>query len=152
MGVPYKQGENTNKIVIEVAKLLNVELTQDQISTSHRLQLRKRNNKQNDRTISSVSPIIVRFISRDVRNKIFANRKLARAADVKGFSVEDTENIYVNENLTRAFKSLFWLVKQKAKANGFQFYWMANGSIYAQKSEESNTLSIKSEKDLDLLN
>ena len=94
----------------------------------------------------------MRFISRDVRNKIFANRKLARTADLKGFLVEDTENIYVNENLTRAHKSLFWLVKQKAKANGFKFYWTANGSIYAQKSEESNTLSIKSEKDLDLLN
>ena len=68
MGVPYKQGENTNKIVVEVAKLLNVELTQDQISTSHRLQSQKRNYKQNDRT---ASPIIVRFISRDVRNKVF---------------------------------------------------------------------------------
>ena len=29
VGVPYKQGENTNKIVIEVAKLLNAELMQD---------------------------------------------------------------------------------------------------------------------------
>ena len=43
VGVPYKQGENTNKIVIEEAKLFIVELTQGQISTLHSLQPRKRN-------------------------------------------------------------------------------------------------------------
>ena len=37
VGVPMEEGEDTNKIMIEVAKLLQVELTPDQISTSHRL-------------------------------------------------------------------------------------------------------------------
>ena len=33
-GVPVKDNENTNNIVVEVAKLANVEITKDQISTS----------------------------------------------------------------------------------------------------------------------
>ena len=78
----------------------------------------------------------MRLISRDVRNK--TNRKLARTADLKEFLVACNDNIYVNENLTRARKNLFWLVKQKAKANGFQSYWTANGNIYTQKSDESD--------------
>ena len=40
VGVPLKEGENTNEIAIEVAKMLNVSLTPDQISTSYRLQTR----------------------------------------------------------------------------------------------------------------
>ena len=33
--IPVKKNENTNKIVMEVAKLLNVEISPEQISTSH---------------------------------------------------------------------------------------------------------------------
>ena len=37
VGIPLKVGENTNKIVAEVAKIVDVDLACGQISTSHRL-------------------------------------------------------------------------------------------------------------------
>jgi len=37
VGIPEKVGEDTTKIVIDVANLLQVEIGPDQISTSHRL-------------------------------------------------------------------------------------------------------------------
>ena len=46
-GIPSKTGENTNKIVQEVAKLMNVNLTEDLISTSHRLPVSQRPNRDN---------------------------------------------------------------------------------------------------------
>ena len=96
VGVPYKEGENTNKIAMEVCKLIDVDITQDQISTSHRLQTKKRTNEK----ITS-PPIIVRFIGRNVRNKVFSYRKLIRSADMKKFFINGIENFYVNENLTK---------------------------------------------------
>ena len=36
-GIPSKTGKNISKIVQEVAKLMNINLSEDQISTSHRL-------------------------------------------------------------------------------------------------------------------
>ena len=42
-GVPVEDGENTNDIVAEVAKLANVEITKDQVSTSQCLAKPKRN-------------------------------------------------------------------------------------------------------------
>ena len=36
-GIPIKDGKNTNKIMEEITKLVNAELSADQISTSHRL-------------------------------------------------------------------------------------------------------------------
>ena len=110
-GIPSKTGENINKIVQEVAKLMNINLSEDQISTSHRLPVSQRPNRDNNeskkRQIASSPPIIVRFLSRDVRNSLYLNRKLLREANLKKFFVEGTTEIYVNENLTRARKTCF---------------------------------------------
>ena len=46
-GIPSKTGENTNKIVQEVAKLMNINLSEDQIFTSHRLPVFLRSNRDN---------------------------------------------------------------------------------------------------------
>ena len=41
IGIPETKGEGTNKLVTEVTKLLNVEVTPDQMSTSYRLPQRR---------------------------------------------------------------------------------------------------------------
>ena len=148
-GIPVKKNENTNKIVMEVAKLLNVEISPEQISTSHRIA--SRTNKHKDNESQPPPPIIARFVNRDVRNELYYNRKLAHNLDLKGFSVEGTHRIFVNENLTQARKKLFWMVKQKAKLADYKYFWTMNGNIYTRKHNDSNALIIKGEKDLDLI-
>ena len=124
-------GKNTNEIKIKVAKMLNVSLSLDQISTSHRLQTRL---KPKNSEPAASPPIIVRFLSRDVRNQLYANRKLARTANLQEFSLQGAENIYINENLTQSRKKLFWHAKQKAVYSNFKFYWTVNGNVYARLS------------------
>ena len=153
VGVPYTEGENTNEIVTEIAKLIEVDVKPDDISTSHRLPVRSRSSSDdnNRKAIKFHAPIIVRFVGRDIRNKIFANRKLARNLDLEKFSVKGTERLFINENLTQQRKKLFWLAKQKMKAADFKFIWTSNGSIFVRKSEDSDTINIKSALDLDLI-
>ena len=145
VGVPLKEGENTNEIVIKVAKMLNVSLSSDQISTSRRLQTRL---KPKNSEPAALPPIIVRFLSRDVRNQLYANRKLARTANLQEFSLQGAENIYINENLTQSRKKLFWHAKQKAIASNFKFYWTVNGNVYVRKSSDSDSLLIKNIDDI----
>ena len=76
-GIPETQGEDTNKLIIEVAKHIGVEITKDQISTSHRLPAR-RTRHDNDSTKISPPPIIAKFVNRDIWNEIYAKRKLIR--------------------------------------------------------------------------
>ena len=151
-GIPVKPGENTNEIVTEVAKLANVDITADQISTSHRLPPKRSGNTIGNKPTPPPS-IIVRFINRDVRNKIYSNRQLLRKIDVTKFSVDGTNNIYLNENLTRIRKQLFWKSKQRAKDAGFKFYWTVNGNIYVKKDDGIGTkaVMIKNEQDLELI-
>ncbi|XP_039260169.2 uncharacterized protein LOC120336536 isoform X1 [Styela clava] len=62
VGLPYQKNEDTNQKVIGVAKMINVKLNSEDISTSHRLVAGKR------------SPIIVRFCRRDKRNELFRKK------------------------------------------------------------------------------
>ena len=76
VGIPTKPGENTNKIVQEVAKLMKINLSEDQISTSHRLPAPQRpkndDTSSGSRKILASPPIIARFLSSDVRNSLYA--------------------------------------------------------------------------------
>ena len=148
MGVLEKEGEDTNKIVIEVAKLLQGEIIDEQISTSHRLPVRP---KRSASEIQTPPPIIARFVSRDVRNMIYEKRKLMKQLHLKNFSVNGTTRIFVNENLTQRRKALFWKVKQKSKRSGYKIFWTINGNVMVRKNENSDIISVKSEIDLSLI-
>ena len=79
-GEHITNGEDTNKIVVETAKSLNINFSSEDMSTLHRLPVSTKRKKNDD---STYAPVIVRFVSRDVRNKIYANRKLTRQLDLK---------------------------------------------------------------------
>ena len=147
VGVPEKEDENTNAIVLEVANMLDVDIMSSHISTSHRLPKKTASSRNN----SGSSPIIVRFTSRDIRNQIYANRKKARFVDLKNFSVSDTKNIFVNENLTPTRKQLFWKTKQEVKNNSWKYIWTHNGNVFVKKDDNASITAIKNELDLNLI-
>ena len=127
VGVPMHDGEDTNAIVREVGNLLNVEVLPCHMSISHRLPVKPKNKTPNP-------SIIARFVNRDIRNKLYANRKLLRSIDLSKFSITGTEKIYVNENLTQLRKKLFWQTKVKAKKMNYKYYWSMNNNIYIKIS------------------
>ena len=154
IGVPYNSGENTNNIIKEVAKMIDVDLSDERISTSHRLPASTRfmqGKRVNENQQPSSPPIIVRFVCRDIRNKLYSNRRLLRQADLKNFSIDGTTTIFVIEKLTRFRKNLLWKTKQKAKENGFKYTWTTNGNVFVRRSEIHNSIMIKNEQDLNLI-
>ena len=110
--MPIVYREDTNKIVVEVARSLNVDISTNDISTSHRLPVSTKREKNDD---STSTPTIVRFVSQDVCNKMYANRKLNHQLDMKKFGIKDTTNLFINENLTLLRKRLFWKIKQRLR-------------------------------------
>ena len=146
-GVPVQDGEDTNAVVMEVVKLLDVDILPSHISTSHRFPKKIGQNGNVIRT----PPIIVRFTNRDIRNKLYANRKQTRTLNLKKFLVNDTKNIFINENLTQSRKRLFWKTKQRAKSENWKYYWAHNGSILAKKDDNTDAISIKTDLDLNLI-
>ena len=116
VGINETEDENTNAIVLEIAKVLDVDIFSSYISSSHRLP----NKTESSRNNSGSSPIIDLFTSRDIRNEIYANRrKKARFANLTNFLVSDIKNIFVIKNLTPTRKQLFWKTQQQEKNNSW---------------------------------
>ena len=146
-GVPLTEKEDVTQIILDLSEKLEVSLKKDDISIAHRLPQRQRPGRTRSSSIKRHPTIIVRFVSRLIRNQVYANRYKAKY--IKDFPVEGMEKLYVNENLTQRRKKLLWQTKQAAKERDYDYFWTNNGQIYLRKDEESNKIHIKSETDLD---
>ena len=138
-GIPVTLNEDTNHIVKQMVKKLNIELTDRDISTSHRLPA------AGDRPPG----IIARFTQRGIRNRIYQKR--ARLVGVKDFGIKGMTALYINENLTPKKRSLFSKAYKKKVELHYKYIWSMNGDIYMRKHTEGEKLRIATESDLDNL-
>ena len=101
--IPQIQNENINFIIKSMTKKLNIDLKDEDISTSHCFPSTSNNH-----------PIIVaRFTSRDIRNNIYQKRK--NLISVRNFEIAGMEKLYINENLTPRRKLFSMAHKKKTK-------------------------------------
>lgn len=109
-GIPNKPGENTDELVMQVCKeKLNIDITSHDIDCSHRLNVSSQK--------SGPKPIIVKFVRRNIRNKISENkRKLAKT------------NIVIREDLTQRRAALLREVSLKF---GKKQSWTLNGNVFS---------------------
>lgn len=101
-GVPYKQGENTNHIIMMIAYSLGVTITEWDISVSHRTGRRGGRGPR---------PILCKFTRRDIKNQILTNKRLARF--IKNDPDGNPVQIYVDEDLTRMRASICKRLRQE---------------------------------------
>ena len=111
-GVSYSDNENTNDIVMKLANDAGVELSKDDISTSHRLGATRDNSKP--------SPIIVRFSKRDKKIELMKKKKNIR------------HGVYVEEDLTKLRGNMAYEVRKNSNTSKT---WTINGKIYALVNE-----------------
>ena len=139
-GIPEQEKEDTEEIVLNLAKRLNVNLEPEDIDIAHRMK------KGNTRP----RPIIVRFTNYYSRNRLYMNRKKLRRANFEGF-IEGADRIYINENLTALRSQLFKKVREKKGSQNWRI-WTLDGTIYVKTDPESSSaIQIKCEADLSRL-
>ena len=127
--------------------MLNVEIKESGISTSHRLPVPS-TPKRDPTKPSEPQAIIARFINRDVQNDIYCGRKAARKLRPKDFPVEIMTQLYVNKNLTQQRKRLLWSAKQRAIEKDYKYVWPNNDKILVRKTKQSLILLVICEGDL----
>ena len=88
-GVPYKRGEDTTDIVRRIAFSIGVNISASDISTSHRTGRQLGNTPR---------PIICRFLRRDTKHHMMANRSQAR--HIRTDDDNNPVRIYIDESLT----------------------------------------------------
>lgn len=127
-GIIQQANENIMNIINSVAVKLDLEpVTPNDIEAAHRLKAKE----------GRTTPILVRFTERRTRD-LWVRKRTALRGD----------NIYINENLTRALKSLLWSTKACAKEKGYKFTWVKNGKIFVRQKEGAAVIQIENERDL----
>lgn len=123
LGVEETVNENLVAKLEEVAKVLEVSYETGDIDIVHRIPSKKK-----------PSPIIVQFLSRRKRNEWLEKKKKLDQQDNK---------IYINEQLTKRNKEIFYHARKVSKENGFLKPWAVGGKIFMRVSETSPRLTVK---------
>ena len=142
--VPYATNENINRITINLLKIVDPNMNENDIENCFRI---RKNNQKEENTKYKPSPILVKFQSMKKRMNIFKNKKKLAEKDFSEIGIEATK-VFINENLTPATRSLFYHANVLKKTNNWKYIWTQNGHIKMRKNDNTPILYIKNESDL----
>jgi len=144
-GVKPNANFSSEAIVVSIAKALDLDINESDISIAHPLPTYNS---------EALAKIIVKFTRRNVRNALYGKRKAlaelkpSQRPDLNGFIVG--ENIYISESLTERRKKLYGAVNRFRKSIKWKFIWSQNGRIYIRKDKTAKELrAFDHERDLD---
>ena len=114
---------------------LGVRVGPQDISVAHRLKATERDK---------VRPVIMRFLSRKVRNAVYRAKKQLR---------DTNQGVYISEHLTKTASDFFFSARKLLKEKKIFGTWTQNGQVYVKFAPEPNAKGkiIKCQADLNLL-
>lgn len=135
--------ENETEKIMEVVNKIAKELKQNPAYIEKAWRVGAKKNESKHR------PIVVVLQSREARNAWLGCRKQG-LTNQKVFKKDNNNNspIYINENVTRQVRQLFWETKNKLKEH-YKYIWIQNGKILIKANDEKNKIEqIRSESDI----
>ena len=140
-GIPEQQNENTDKLVIEIAKAAGVNVKPDDIDVSHRIGKPKAGKPR----------IIAKFQSFNKRQEMYgARRELRSARAPRGTSLTPAvlSATFVAENLTQKNEFLLFKARQAKREGKIHAAWTDLGKVKVRRTQGDRTHIIKTEDDL----
>ena len=147
-GIP-KQDTEFVEVINNVIRKIGVVVQDQDISVSHRLPRRRASSTSGATNISS--PIIVKFISRTLRDKYYHAKRMLRNVTLEDLGYNLPSKIYIAESLTAKSKELFHHCLQAKKEKELKFIWTNMGKMYMRKDEHTSAIHIPSLQVLDQL-
>lgn len=136
-GIEEAPAENLTDTVCKLGALAGVTIEPDDIEVCHRVPSK-----------AKPSGIVVQFAKRQKRDSLIEKARKLRLTN-RDFGNSSAAPVFVNEHLCPILKRLLGMAVAKKKANGWRYVWSRGGKIYAKKSDDSATITIKHELDLD---
>ena len=131
-GVPRRDNEKTDEIVLDIADKLGFDLYDEDIEVSHRT------------SSKPTAPIIVKFNSRKVRDMLYDARLDLKYISSKDIGFNEEHSLYFNESLTEVNRELFKEAWKSLKKSGlYERVITLNGITYAWKKYSKDSKSEK---------
>ena len=134
-GLKESSQEDTDAIILDVAKTIGAEITLGDIDRSHRLG-RPSNTQKNGKP----RDIIVKFTSYRSRAKMFKQKSKLRVSKFKG--------TFINEELTHTRSAIYFECRRLAREHHIINTWTSDGTIIV-KSKEDTTHRIETMRQLE---
>ena len=115
-GVKESHGQDTDKIVLDIASAVNVNMSKDDIDWSDRIGKARYGHHRD---------IIVAFTSMESHKRLFKKR-----FDLRKLEDSRWKNVYINEDLTAFRNKLLFHARQYRRANLIKSAFSSGGDIY----------------------
>lgn len=136
-GIPRTENEDTRKLVLELAKIMEVETTESDNDLSHRT-----SNK-------SEAGIIVKFQSRFKRDIFYEGRRKLKNVTISHLGFTGDNKIFINESLTAMNGDLFKSTREQfLNSKIAKYVWTKNGQVFIRHTDSSKKINIKSKEDI----
>ncbi|VVC36151.1 Hypothetical protein CINCED_3A002300 [Cinara cedri] len=127
-GAPKTKNENLKLVVFTLAKIVNVEVKEENLNKIYRIRNKDENN----------SRIIIELNDNEVKNTLLcaikSRFKTKTPILVKKMHKSFPENhIYVNEQLSVVNRKMFWLAKQISKKYNIDYVWENGSGVFLEK-------------------
>lgn len=140
VGLEKQDNENLPLVISNIAEKLN--LNPKDIEEVKRVGSEKVGEKQN-----RPRPVIVTLRSKTARD-IWIKQRKVRLNNDKIYGNGSKQNVFINEDLTKYKRQLFWSAKTQLKPQ-FNFIWIQNTNILVKKNElEKKIYNIRCEEDI----
>lgn len=120
-GVSEKEGESTTKLVLDIAACAGVDISEADISTSHRLG----KPPQVRTSTSKPRPIMAQFVRRDLRTNLLKSKRKLQGTDFR--------HVMLGEHLSPGRAKLLKAVKDD---DGTAKTWTIDGRIYCTLNKD----------------
>ena len=131
-GINETENEDTDQVVMDFAKSINVNIRPEDIDRCHRV---KRRERQPNPNVGSRAQVDTRPLEIIVK---FTNSK-ARLALMKGRDTlrKSMSNIFINEDLTAGRKELTYECRKLRRDNKIRRVWTFNGNVYIRDNTDA---------------
>ena len=143
-GAPYRETEDTKKIVEMIANLKGLNLSAKDFKCVRAI---KRGRVQKDQT--HPPNIIVTFHDEQDKRDFRTMTELT-AKDIDPDTPDDEDHkIFINENLPPKTRTLLWQARSHKRRNGWRYTWTEDGVVYIRKKDEDEKIQINELADLE---
>ena len=135
-GIEYTKGEDTNKIVKDVAKFCGVQINDVDISTSHRLMSKEDMDAQINpaNRDKKMPPIIARVNRRDLKTQLLENKKtITTNVDCPA----NLKHALIYEDVTPLRSRIMYQLRHRNDKKAYRYVWSKGGRIYARTHEQA---------------
>ncbi|KAJ2937223.1 hypothetical protein O0L34_g19302 [Tuta absoluta] len=129
-GLEWKEEEDIQNTVKIFADKLNLKASSVVAISKKRVSAEKSGEKARPR------PVTVKLATRDARND-WLSKKKTRLTNNDIYKNGDTRPIYINEDVTRFIRQLFWAAKSELKL-AFKYIWIQERKVLLRKDDASD--------------